>query len=310
MLGANAVEVRLRGVLERGDPSAPWRSVAQLLEGGQRIRPRLVLAMIDAAGAPATDAAVDDAAALELVHLSTLVHDDIIDRGTSRRGAPTLNAAHGDAVALLVGNIIRDHALTICSPPARAVLNRASLAVNLGQLWETQARGRSCSYDELFHIQAHKTAHAFRACAELASLHRPQPVPEGARVGAELAALAFQAVDDWLDHLPTAAYTRKAGAGDAANGVPTFLAAAGFDGRACGTAAGIAVEVVQRQHVAGPLAHLPLPALTHEVLTFVSALRERADALAADSDVRPVLAECFARIARRCAEAHATMVAS
>ena len=287
------LEAVIAGVVDRGDDSAPWRLLAQLVGGGQRIRPGIVMALGE--NSDLESGLLQDAAAMELVHLSTLIHDDVIDGACVRRGVPTLNAAFGDEFALLIGNIVKDHALSIATPAAVHVLNAASMDVNRGQLLETSARGQSLAFDRLLPIQLLKTARAFRHCVRLASLHRATPFDDNTEIAMELAALAFQAVDDWLDLAPSADQTQKDSDRDVANGVPSFVRVTGFGSEqssersvteAMAALAGLTTDL--------PLATLgPQTALTH-VLRYCERLHARSLALAGGGAAENVLERLYA----------------
>ncbi|MCC6526922.1 MAG: polyprenyl synthetase family protein, partial [Polyangiaceae bacterium] len=104
--GLDDVERRMRTLaLEAGGPVAGPMAVEQLATGGKRVRARLALAAAAARGAPG-DAAVAWAAAVELLHNATLVHDDIEDGDRMRRGRPTLWAVHGLAQAINAGDLL------------------------------------------------------------------------------------------------------------------------------------------------------------------------------------------------------------
>ncbi len=294
------IETAIRSVLSRSDGSAPWHLLGRLVEGGQRIRPRLVVAVSGALGIEVESSLCRDAAAMELVHLSTLIHDDIVDGGQTRRGVPTLSAAHGPEIALLLGNLVKDHALAIATPAALPALNQASLDVYLGQLRETMARGASLRFDQLFEIQLYKTARAFRHCARVASVHGHLPAGEGAEVALELAALAFQAVDDWLDLAPAHEQTLKDGSRDEANLVPCFVQVAGVDVAAATEPAVVeAARAVAALGWTSPLATLGPAGARVEVLRFVRELASRAASCATGSGVEPVIDDLFERVATR-----------
>ncbi len=295
-----AIDTVIRSVLARGDGSPPWAHLGRLLEGGQRIRPRLVTAVAEALGAGAGSALHADAAAMELVHLSTLIHDDIIDGGQTRRGVPTLSSAHGTEIALLMGNLVKDHALAIASPRVKPVLNQVSLDVNLGQLRETMARGTGVRFDQLFEIQLYKTARAFRHCARVAGVHAPRSASDDAEVALELAALAFQAVDDWLDLAPAREQSQKDGSRDEANLVPCFVQVTGVNVNSASDPAVLdASRAVAELGWRMPLASLGAVAARTEVQRFVHLLASRAAARAAGSGVEPVIEGLFGRVAAR-----------
>jgi len=85
-------------------------AASTLAAGGKRLRPMLVLLCAGEAG---TDAAVRAAAAIELVHMATLVHDDVLDEAPLRRGHPTVAATSGRARALATGDLLLSRAFAL-----------------------------------------------------------------------------------------------------------------------------------------------------------------------------------------------------
>jgi geranylgeranyl diphosphate synthase type II len=172
-----------------------------LAGGGKRIRPRLRLAAARAGGAdPAR--ALPVAAAVELIHTFSLVHDDLpaLDDDDERRGRPSLHVAFGEAVALLAGDALLAEALGLaarCEPPELArELARATLGMIGGQYLDVT--GAQMQLDELHRL---KTGRLFAAAVGLglwsAGLPAEHQGPWRA-FGEELGVL-FQAVDDVLD---------------------------------------------------------------------------------------------------------------
>ena len=188
------------------------------------------------------------------------------------------------------------------------VLNEASLDVNAGQLAETLARGRPHDVSEVLAIQYHKTARAFRHAGRVASLHARQPVPEGTLVALELAALAFQAVDDWLDLLPPSDQTGKSAARDAYNGVPSFVRVdpraprrGGLPGPPPGEAVSAASDAASAilAQVKDPLATLPLGASRALVHAYAQALADAAADRVEGTITAPLVAQLTAQIQER-----------
>ncbi len=154
---------------------------------GKRLRPILVFFSGAKEGGKADEKLVRIAATIELVHLATLVHDDVMDQAVLRHGFPTLNAHNGAAVAVLVGDSMFARALelatdfdteTVCKP-----LTRATRRVCAGEVWQTTERGNGAiSLDQYFEIIEMKTGELFRVSCLL-----------GARIGGQTedAALAF-----------------------------------------------------------------------------------------------------------------------
>ncbi len=139
---ATAVDAVLAGALD-GVPASlrePCHRVA--LAGGKRLRAGLVLAAATVAGEH-PPAAVTAAAAVELLHLATLVHDDLLDDAPVRRGVPTVNAKEGAATALLAGDLLIGLAGRLASRVdghVRASLDEALVDLCAGQALEADNR--------------------------------------------------------------------------------------------------------------------------------------------------------------------------
>jgi len=204
-------------------------SATHLLEaGGKRVRPLTALLAASCFGG-VSGAVRDVAVAAELVHLATLLHDDVVDDGQERRGKPAPRRIWGNAVSVLAGDLLLTHALerTAASAP-RAVLTE--LFATLRKLVDgeiVQLRGRTRfdpREDVYFRIVQDKTASLFawaaRAGAATAGA-APQAVAAlgefGARVG-----VAFQLVDDVLDYDGDPRETGKALLGDLLEGKLTL----------------------------------------------------------------------------------------
>ena len=100
------VEIQLQSVMQANEPRLLYDPVRYVLEaGGKRIRPVLVLLACEAVGGTA-DAAVPAAAAIELMHTFTLVHDDIMDHSDQRRGRATVHKNWDENIAILAGDVL------------------------------------------------------------------------------------------------------------------------------------------------------------------------------------------------------------
>ena len=121
------VEDRLRHLAAAREPDLDRWSREPVDSGGKRIRPILLLTAFHAvagkeADVDALDRALDAAAALELIHTASLVHDDVMDEAKERRGRPSTYAAHGRDAAILVGDYLFTQAFSIGSRmPAKAL---------------------------------------------------------------------------------------------------------------------------------------------------------------------------------------------
>jgi heptaprenyl diphosphate synthase len=195
--------------------------------GGKRVRPALVMLASRAgeSGREATDLA---AAAIELVHLATLYHDDVIDESETRRGVPTVHSKWGIEVAVLAGDFLFARG---CALGAEAggevprILAHAIAEVCEGQIVETANLGDpDRPVDDYTETIRRKTAALFRAACELGAAtsgasaeHRAALKGYGERLG-----LAFQIVDDVLDLVGDPDVTGKVPGTDLKEGVFTL----------------------------------------------------------------------------------------
>jgi len=226
------------------------------LGGGKRVRPLLVYAAGALFGAEGADGAdgVDTkgaalaraAAAVEMIHVYSLVHDDMpcMDDDALRRGKPTVHIAYDEATALLVGDALQAQAFTVLAdgdsvPAARQVamlrvLAQAAGAGGMcgGQAIDLASVGLALSLDQLEQMHQLKTGALLRAAVVLGAL-------AGGDVGApQLAALdayaraiglAFQVVDDVLDATADSATLGKTAGKDAAANKPTYVSILGLE---------------------------------------------------------------------------------
>ena len=200
--------------------------------GGKRLRPLLVLiaAGPEAARPGAERALISAAVAVELVHGATLVHDDILDAATMRRGRPTVAAAAGRDIALATGDVLFAHAFGELSAGGTAaqvrVLSEASSALARGELLQRQdAWDTSVSVQRYLARCELKTARLFEAACVLGTL-AVDPSPDGVapalgafgrRIG-----LAFQILDDVLDVTGPQERTGKRPGADLLDGTVTL----------------------------------------------------------------------------------------
>jgi len=213
------------------------------LEGGKRIRPALVYATGEMLGVP-LDQLDAPAAAVEMIHVYSLVHDDLpaMDNDDVRRGRPTCHRQFDEATAILAGDALQVLAFaTLTRAPASAaqklgmmaLLAQASGTAGMagGQAIDLAAVGRQLDLAQIEAMHRLKTGALVRASvllpAELAqSLGAGQHQQLG-RFGAALG-LAFQIVDDILDVEGDAVALGKATGADHARGKPTYPAVAGL----------------------------------------------------------------------------------
>lgn len=221
------------------------------LAGGKRIRPVLVLEFCRLCGGEPEDA-LPFAAALEMVHTYSLIHDDLpcMDDDDLRRGRPTSHKVFGEATAVLAGDALLTRAFELISDPARVGKlppDRVLSAVNAlaaqagvmgmigGQMLDLAGETAAPDLDGLIRIHALKTGALIRAAARMGCLVGGGG-EEQLRAAEDYAAalgLAFQIKDDMLDVEGDAAQLGKAVGADAVQGKSTFPALVGMD--ACRT---------------------------------------------------------------------------
>lgn len=221
------IEAFVRGRVADGVvPGAP--AACHLLDaGGKRVRPVALLLATSCFG-PIDGRARDLAAAAELVHMATLLHDDVIDDGDQRRGRPTSRRIWGNAVSVLAGDMLLVEALRLASAVDSETWTE--LIATLGRLVDgeiIQLRGRmAVSLDEstYFDIVRGKTASLFewalRTGARTGGANHVAIDALG-RFGASLG-VAFQLVDDLLDYDGDAVRTGKTLLVDLAEGKVTL----------------------------------------------------------------------------------------
>ncbi len=251
LTGASA---RAEAALERYLPSAQQPPQAlhgamryAVLGGGKRLRPMLVYATGAALGA-APEVLDAPAAAVEIIHAYSLVHDDLpaMDDDDLRRGQPTCHIAFGEAMAILAGDALQALAFEILAADAALRVDDATRVRMLrllaaacgahgmagGQALDLAAVGNVLSPAELERMHVHKTGALIRAAVQLGAL------AAGAGDAALLAkleryghclGLAFQIRDDILDVEGDSATIGKTAGKDAANAKPTYPAILGMD---------------------------------------------------------------------------------
>lgn len=215
------------------------------LDGGKRVRPLLVFA----AGAvfdAEPGALARAAAAVEMIHAYSLVHDDMpcMDDDALRRGKPTVHVRYDEATALLVGDALQSQAFLVLSEgeigdPARKVamirlLARASGSLGMcgGQAIDLASVGLTLSLSELEHMHRLKTGALLRASVLLGALSgKSLSNTEEAALDAYAGAigLAFQVVDDVLDATADSATLGKTAGKDAADNKPTYVSILGLE---------------------------------------------------------------------------------
>jgi geranylgeranyl pyrophosphate synthase len=229
------VEARLRAASAGHGEDLTADATATLAAGGKRLRPLLVLLC---AGPDGADAAVPAATAIELVHMATLVHDDVLDDAPLRRGQPTIGATSGRERATAAGDLLFSRAFALLAEAGaeRAVelLSEASVALARGELAQRRDAFDTEVTEALYLDRCRlKTAKLFE-CACLLGLAATRHSRAGAEEMAEFGSgvgLAFQLLDDVLDVAGPPERTGKARGTDLRDGTVTLplIEAAGVD---------------------------------------------------------------------------------
>ena len=172
---------------------------ATIAAGGKRLRPLLLFL----AAGRASGGALAAAAAVELVHSATLVHDDVLDGALVRRGHPTVAARAGRGMAASTGDLLFSRAFAELAANGRAdhlrVLSEASSALALGELAQrADAWDAEISEERYLERCELKTARLFEASARLGALEAGAPAAALGAFGSGIG-LAFQLLDDVLD---------------------------------------------------------------------------------------------------------------
>ena len=174
--------------------------------GGKRVRPALLLLTSKMCGYGG-DSAVSLGSVVEMIHVATLVHDDIIDHASVRRGRPSVNAEWGNPITVLIGDWLYMTAFSVALElrdfRVLDILIDVTRRMIEGELMQLDRNGRlDISPDEQLDICLHKTAYLFAGCARLGGVlagvdaqREKQLRDYGTALG-----MAFQLIDDVLDY--------------------------------------------------------------------------------------------------------------
>lgn len=196
-------EITRRLSLEKS--SLPSLVSAQVEAGGKGTRPTLALRGAELAGFKTTSKGIRSAASVEMVHVGSLIHDDIMDAALTRRKTPTINATHGTGVALVGGDLILgiagECAISV-SAAVGASIARALIDLSVGQQLETESLFNSGrTEEEYLSSLMGKTGALLATSCQIGALAEGASEPQtralfefGMKFG-----ILFQIVDDILD---------------------------------------------------------------------------------------------------------------
>ena len=225
--GLDRVESTLREAVESGDAFVTEASRHLVDAGGKRFRPLLTL-LAAHFGDPSMPAVVQAAAVVELTHLATLYHDDVMDEADVRRGAPSANSRYTNTVAILTGDYLFARASDIVSdlgPEAVKIQSRTFSRLVTGQIRETAGPlGDADPVEHYLHVVAEKTGSLIATSGQFGAMFAgasPAVVEVLTRYG-EVIGVAFQLSDDLLDIASESLQSGKTPGTDLREGVPTL----------------------------------------------------------------------------------------
>ncbi|MBC7374165.1 MAG: polyprenyl synthetase family protein, partial [Frankiales bacterium] len=225
--GLATVERRLREVVTASHPMLDLAASHLVEAGGKRVRPLLAL-LAAQLGDPTSPDVVDAAVVVELTHLATLYHDDVMDEADVRRGAASANSRWTNTVAILTGDYLFARASDLTAglgTEATHLQSRTFARLVEGQISETA--GPATGQDPVEHhlqVVADKTASLFATSARLGAMAAGAPaahVESAARFG-EVIGTAFQLSDDLIDVLSETDASGKTPGTDLREGIPTL----------------------------------------------------------------------------------------
>lgn len=199
--------------------------------GGKHLRPRMCLLAARVAGQESSieiEKLLQVAAAIEMLHTATLVHDDTIDEATMRRGTPTLNAALNGGTVILVGDYLFAQSAILITRPGNPhvvkIFAECLATICDGELTQLfSKRQPNPSKDEYYHRIYAKTAVLFATACELGAImgHADEKTAAQLREFGRLLGIAFQIIDDIID-FKSSEITGKATGGDLREGIVTL----------------------------------------------------------------------------------------
>ncbi|WTM64323.1 polyprenyl synthetase family protein [Humidisolicoccus flavus] len=223
--GLDLVEQRITTHAQFADPVVDGVTRYLTEAGGKRVRPMLVL-LAAQLGDGVTNPVIDAAAAIEITHLASLYHDDVMDEAATRRGVPSAHTVWGNSVAILAGDLLFARAANLFAPlglEAARIQAQTFERLCLGQMRETLGPGDADPVEHYIGVLQDKTGSLIAASAELGVLlSNSDPAYRAPlRAYGEAIGVAFQLVDDVID-LDLTNDTGKDAGNDLRAGVPTL----------------------------------------------------------------------------------------
>ena len=222
------LEEQLRIAVVRGDPFLDDVVTHLIIAGGKRIRPALALASASLGGSPASADTIQGGIAVELVHLASLYHDDVMDEALIRRQVPSVNARWGNLVAIVAGDFLLARSAEIAASLGAEIggLLAATLArLCQGQIAETRSSFQMArTEDDYLRSISDKTSSLMATACRIGSMtaHLPSEEIEALTAFGECFGVVFQIRDDVRDVLASEQELGKIPGQDLAEGIYTL----------------------------------------------------------------------------------------
>ena len=199
-----------------------------LAANGKRVRPTLLL-LVARAGGAIPERAVLSGAAVELIHMATLIHDDSIDRSMLRRGLPTINSMYSDQVSIIMGDFVYSKAFAVMVERGlyreMGILAETAHVMSRGEMRQLERKNRLAATEaEYLEVIDEKTASLFSAACSIGAIARgagEDEITAWSRFG-HAYGRAFQITDDLFDFIGEEAVMGKARGSDLKSGRVTL----------------------------------------------------------------------------------------
>ncbi|MED3564128.1 heptaprenyl diphosphate synthase component II [Bacillus xiapuensis] len=205
----NIIEKKLEEAIQSGSPLLQQASMHTLQAGGKRIRPVFVL-LAGKFGKYDIDVMKDVAVALELIHMASLVHDDVIDNADLRRGAPTVKSKWDNQIAMYTGDFVFALSLelmaNIKNPAAHKILANTIVEVTIGEIQQIKDKYRyNQNFRDYLRRIKRKTALLIATSCQLGAIAAgaPESVHKKLYQFGYYVGMSFQIIDDILDFTST-----------------------------------------------------------------------------------------------------------
>lgn len=226
----SAVELLLNDEIRSDVRAAYAISGHTLSAGGKRLRPALVVLAARAVQNRFPARTIHaSAGAAELIHMASLVHDDVVDGAETRRGRPTANAAFGNQISVLVGDYLLAKSIYLAAREGNLdvirVFSKVTVGLSEGEVLQITAKGDVDTSEETYRrIIEKKTAGFITGCCEIGAMLAEASPKELAALTdyGENLGLAFQIADDLLDYIGDPNVTGKPACGDLREGKMTL----------------------------------------------------------------------------------------